>query len=91
MKLSTVEKLTTAEAIAILSNHLGVKVEIVDEDCGWVINTKTSCGHPYDLQKDDKIEIVGDSGDHEIGLASDWLVLWDMTNSVHIVKYRKVK
>lgn len=86
-------KLTTAEAIAILTKHLGVKVEIVDHqtnDDDWIINTKTYPGYPCSLCGDDKIEIVTESGEPETGLASDWHVLWDTTNGCHIAKYRKV-
>lgn len=87
-------KLTTAEAIAILNKHLGVEVEISDEDevpGDWIINTKTTYGHPSNLSANCWIELIFNTGESDFCYASDWDISWSTGCERHITKYRVVK
>lgn len=65
--------------------------ELVPED--WIINAKTSVGHPNTLDEDTLVEIVYKSMDGEewckTGHAGNWRVMWKVDGfSPYITKYR---
>jgi hypothetical protein len=61
---------------------------IVDD--GWIINTRTTNGHPDTLKANDSIEVEYTNGYHDQGIAEAWDYSWNPNTSNHIVKYRKV-
>jgi hypothetical protein len=90
--------LTTTEAIAILTKHLGVDVKIVDVEivdvstCAddWIINTRTEPFPPYTLDGDELLDVVYSDGRVMSVRANAWPGAWNTNNKFHIVKYRKV-
>lgn len=63
----------------------------VDAD-GWIVNTKTTNGHPATLKPGDRIEVEYQNGRRDFGDAEDWDASWDTNNKHHhITKYRKAE
>jgi hypothetical protein len=100
MKIST----NLTEIKELFAHHLGINVSELEmtieredvsatsnEDGGWVVNTKTSYGHPDTLKGDDYIEVEFSDGVIDAGHAADWIICWDIAGTVkYIAKYRKV-
>jgi hypothetical protein len=64
-------------------------MKVVD---GWVINTKTTYGHPTTLSEEDVIDVILSNGLTHTSSPAAWDQSWDINNDFrHIVKYRKVK